>query len=59
MIAAMARISPAKDCASGQRRFLASGVGGLVQKDQPLEVVDEVRHADFHFCSGDPDRADE
>ena len=33
--------------------------GYSLQKDHPLEVVDEVRHADFHFGSGDPDRADE
>ncbi len=35
----------------------ASWDGYSLQKDQPLEVVDEVRHADFQFCSGDPDRA--
>ena len=38
---------------------LASGGGGSLQEDQPLEVVDEVRHADFHFGSGDADGSDE
>ena len=37
----------------------ASGGGHSVEEDQPLEVVDEVRHADFHFGSGDADGSDE
>ena len=44
----------------GAPRCRVASCGGYSsQKDQPPEVVDEVRHADFHFGSRDPNRSDE
>ena len=37
----------------------ASGIGALVEEDQPLDVVDEVDHADFRLGPSDADGADE
>jgi hypothetical protein len=44
----------------GSLRVLGvSGGGGPSPEDQPLEVIDEVRHPDLHSSAGDSDGADE
>jgi hypothetical protein len=45
---------------TGSLHFLGvSGGGDPLPEDEPLEVIDEVRHPDFDLGAGDANRSDE